>query len=188
MGEIKFYKTRDHTKMKLFATFAAAASAQMAGQPVNYGLPAPAAPVGGLGNMMNNPLMLSLLLGDDIPSAKADYDKICTDSSDKTTCDKEVAKIYDSAGKKIAGVSDADVKTAHDAIMKYKKSSSSSSLTDIMMLSMMSGGGMQGGMQSMLPLLLLKDNSGSSSGLFGGDNSLLLMMMMGQNGGMNMMG
>merc|ERR1711990_1238694 len=154
MGKIKFYKTRDHTKMKLFATFAAAA--QMAGQPVNYGLPAPAAPVGGLGNMMNNPLMLSLLLkdgsssssnndlmmmmmmsggmggamggqmnplmlslllGDDIPSAKADYDKICTDSSDKTTCDKEVAKIYDSAGKKIAGVSDADVKTAHDAIM-----------------------------------------------------------------------
>merc|ERR1711980_64853 len=69
MGKIKFYKTRDHTKMKLFAALAAAASAQV-GAPVNM---APMAPVGGMmGGMMSNPLMLSLLLKDDSSSSNND--------------------------------------------------------------------------------------------------------------------
>ena len=51
--------------MKIFATLAAAAAAQQAGTPVNPLMPAmPAMPaMGGLNNM--NPLMMSLLLGDD---------------------------------------------------------------------------------------------------------------------------
>merc|ERR1712060_943672 len=142
---------------------------------------------GGMGGQMGgqmNPLMLSLLLGDDVPKSKASYDKIC--ASDPA-CAAEVAKIYNADGSKV-GASDADVKTAHDAIMKFDTSSSSSSMSDLLLLSMMSGGGMQGGMQGMLPLLLLKDDS-SSSGLFGDDNSLLLMMMMsGQNGMAPIMG
>merc|ERR1711953_560151 len=70
MGKIKFYKTRDHTKMKLFAALAAAASAQV-GAPVNM---APMAPIGGgmMGGMMSNPLMLSLLLKDDSSSSNND--------------------------------------------------------------------------------------------------------------------
>merc|ERR1719189_696463 len=128
-----------------------------------------------------NPLMLSLLLGDDVPKSKASYDKIC--ASDPA-CAAEVAKIYNADGSKV-GASDADVKTAHDAIMKFDtSSSSSSSMSDLLLPSMMSGGGMQGGMQGMLPLLLLKDDSSSTGGLFGGDNSLLLMMMMGGQNGM----
>merc|ERR1712046_343059 len=218
MGKIKFYKTRDHTKMKLFAALAAAASAQV-GAPVN---PMAPAPMMGMGGMMSNPLMLSLLLkddssssnndlltlmmlgggmggamggqmnplmlslllGDDVPKSKAAYDKICGTT---TACTDEIAKIYNPIdGTKNAGVSDADVKAAHDAIMKYD--SSSSNMSDLLLLSMMSGGGMQGGMQGLLPLLLLKDDS-SSSGLFGDDNSLLLMMMMsGQNGMAPIMG
>merc|ERR1711976_991805 len=201
MGKIKFYKTRDHTKMKLFAALAAAASAQV-GAPVNM---APMAPVGGMmGGMMSNPLMLSLLLkddssssnndlltlmlslllGDDIPKSKAAYDKIC--DSDPA-CASEVAKIYNSDGTKVTATDDA-VKAAHDAIMAFDTSSSSSNISDLLLLSMMSGQGMQGGMQGLLPLLLLKDDS-SSSGLFGDDNSLLLMMMMsGQNGMAPIMG
>ena len=51
--------------MKIFATLAAAAAAQQAGTPVNPLMPAmPAMPaMPGLGGM--NPLMMSLLLGDD---------------------------------------------------------------------------------------------------------------------------
>merc|ERR1712235_194921 len=109
---------------------------------------------------MGNPLMLSLLLGDDVPKTKAAYDKIC--ASDPA-CASEVVKIYNSDGTKV-GASDADVKTAHDAIMKFDTSSSSSNISDLLLLSMMSGGGMQGGMQGLLPLLLLKDDS--SSGIF----------------------
>lgn len=53
---------------------------------------------GGMGGQMGgqmNPLMLSLLLGDDIPKSKAAYDKIC--DSDPA-CASEVAKIYNSDG------------------------------------------------------------------------------------------
>merc|ERR1712046_501877 len=98
------------------------------------------------------------------PKSKAAYDKICGTT---TACTDEIAKIYNPIdGTKNAGVSDADVKAAHDAIMKYDTSSSSSNMSD----------------------LLLKDDS-SSSGLFGDDNSLLLMMMMsGQNGMAPIMG
>merc|ERR1719394_2030604 len=108
---------------------------------------------GGMGGQMGgqmNPLMLSLLLGDDVPKSKAAYDKICDSNS---ICAAEVSKIYNADGSKV-GASDPDVKTAHDAIMKFDtSSSSSSSMSDLLLLSMMSGGGMQGGMQGMLPLL-----------------------------------
>ena len=53
---------------------------------------------GGMGGQMGgqmNPLMLSLLLGDDVPKSKAAYDKIC--DSDPA-CASEVAKIYNSDG------------------------------------------------------------------------------------------
>merc|ERR1719192_2917244 len=137
---------------------------------------------GGMGGM--NPLMLSLLLGDDVPKSKSAYETIC---GAELACKTELDKIYNADGTKTTA-SDADVKTAHDAIMKFDKSSSSSNMSDLLLLSMMSGGGMQGGMQGLLPLLLLKDDS-SSSGLFGDDNSLLLMMMMsGQNGMAPIMG
>jgi len=67
MGKTKFSPNRDHSKlnMKIFATLAAAAAAQQAGTPVNPLMPAmPAMPaMPGLGGM--NPLMMSLLLGDD---------------------------------------------------------------------------------------------------------------------------
>ena len=53
---------------------------------------------GGMGGQMGgqmNPLMLSLLLGDDVPKSKASYDKIC--ASDPA-CAAEVAKIYNADG------------------------------------------------------------------------------------------
>lgn len=56
---------------------------------------------GGMGGQMGgqmNPLMLSLLLGDDVPKSKASYDKIC--ASDPA-CAAEVAKIYNSDGVSI---------------------------------------------------------------------------------------
>ena len=56
---------------------------------------------GGMGGQMGgqmNPLMLSLLLGDDVPKTKAAYDKIC--ASDPA-CASEVAKIYNSDGVSI---------------------------------------------------------------------------------------
>ena len=56
---------------------------------------------GGMGGQMGgqmNPLMLSLLLGDDVPKSKAAYDKIC--DSDPA-CASEVAKIYNSDGVSI---------------------------------------------------------------------------------------
>lgn len=56
---------------------------------------------GGMGGQMGgqmNPLMLSLLLGDDVPKSKASYDKIC--ASDPA-CAAEVAKIYNADGVSI---------------------------------------------------------------------------------------
>merc|ERR1719277_2098207 len=120
----------------------------------------------------------------DISVGSGDLGSICAADP---ACAAEVAKIYNADGTKVTAT-DADVKAAHDAIMKFDTSSSSSSMSDLLLLSMMSGGGMQGGMQGLLPLLLLKDDS-SSSGLFDDDNSLLLLSMMsGQNGMAPIMG
>merc|ERR1719436_589684 len=83
---------------------------------------------GQMGGM--NPLMLSLLLGDDVPKDYSAYKKICDAAAapEIATCTAEIEKIYDAANNnaKKTGVSDADVKKAHDAIMAYDKSSSSS--------------------------------------------------------------
>ena len=56
---------------------------------------------GGMGGQMGgqmNPLMLSLLLGDDVPKSKAAYDKICDSNS---ICAAEVSKIYNADGVSI---------------------------------------------------------------------------------------
>jgi len=53
---------------------------------------------GGMGGQMGgqmNPLMLSLLLGDDVPKSKSAYDKICAADP---ACAAEVAKIYNADG------------------------------------------------------------------------------------------
>ena len=56
---------------------------------------------GGMGGQMGgqmNPLMLSLLLGDDVPKSKSAYDKICAADP---ACAAEVAKIYNADGVSI---------------------------------------------------------------------------------------
>ena len=52
---------------------------------------------GGMGGQMN-PLMLSLLMGDDVPKSKSSYDKICAADP---ACAAEVAKIYNADGVSI---------------------------------------------------------------------------------------